>query len=108
MGGEWIYQLDKPLDHSESNGIITDEIIIWHRDAEGRLSNIINDVFIHDSMPELVDFEISSINLHTAVGTTAINWEALSFREGRRLRGIPHACGGVSVGVFLPPNAFSL
>lgn len=69
---ELIYRLDKTPVHSGS-GIISDEIIIRYRDTECELSNIINDVFIHDSRLELADFSMSEANLYNVIGTKTVN-----------------------------------
>lgn len=76
--GDWYYYLDNPLDHvddapgvlGENNDIIQDEIILWYRDQDGRLSNVVNSVFIHDSNPDLVDYTVNAENMTTIIGGT--------------------------------------
>lgn len=76
--GEWYYYLANPLDHiagapgvlGEYNDVIQDEIILWYRDQDGKLSNVVNSVFIHDSNPELVDYTVNAENMTTIIGGT--------------------------------------
>lgn len=78
--GNWYYHLLDRIDHTDDNSdifagtrdVVSDDIIIWYRDANGSLSNIVNTVFIHDSKPTLaVNASVYAVNTTTVIGTTA-------------------------------------